>query len=174
MIYFKHRRALALSAAIVLSMTNLAVAQSKSVGSSGTQAAKVEYSETSYQRTLQKLKREGFKVISIKKSFLGRIRILALKNNNLREIIISRSTGEIKRDAIISSNGSIEIEENITGSGSSSLGSSVGSATSGGVSGAVGNVGNTVGEVEGAVGGLGGTVGSVGGAVESAIGGLGN
>ena len=166
MIYFKHRRALALSAAIVLTMTTAAVAQSKSAGSSGTQTATVEFSETSYQRTLQKLKREGFKIISIKKSFLGRIRILALKNNNLREIIISRSTGEIKRDAIISSNGSAEIEENVTGSGVSTLGSSIGSATSGSVSGAVGNTGSAVGEIEG-------SVGSVGGAVEGAVGGLG-
>ncbi|WP_281859484.1 hypothetical protein [Litoreibacter halocynthiae] len=170
MIAFNTRCIAALGMALAVSISGASVAQSQSLDANGSQMVRTEVAGKSYQRTVQKLRSEGFKIVSVKKSLLGRIRVLALKNNNLREIIISRSTGEIKRDAIISNSGSTQVEESQTSSGSSSSGTSLNSEVSVGV-------GNGIEASAGASGGLTGTsdgvVGNVGGAIGSAIDGLG-
>ena len=49
---------------------------------------------------LRTLESEGFVVTDIGRTFLGRIRIEAVSDGYVREVILSRSTGEIKQDAI--------------------------------------------------------------------------
>lgn len=43
----------------------------------------------------------GYRVVDMKSTFLGRIRIRAKNREHMREVVVSRSTGEIKSDQII-------------------------------------------------------------------------
>lgn len=49
---------------------------------------------------IQILRQDGYTVTDIGRTFLGRIRIEAVSDTHLREVILSASTGEIKQDAI--------------------------------------------------------------------------
>lgn len=47
---------------------------------------------------VRELKRKGYRVTEVSRTFLGRIRILATKDGGRREIIVNPVTGEILRD----------------------------------------------------------------------------
>ena len=47
---------------------------------------------------VRELKRKGYRVTEVGRTFLGRVRILATKDGGRREIIVNPVTGEILRD----------------------------------------------------------------------------
>ena len=47
---------------------------------------------------VKQLKRDGYGDIRIERTFLGRVRIVAERNEVQREIVLNRSTGEVLRD----------------------------------------------------------------------------
>lgn len=55
--------------------------------------------ETDVSDVVRTLRAEGFQVTRIGRTWLGRIRIEAKDEDTLREVILSRSTGEILQDA---------------------------------------------------------------------------
>ncbi len=54
----------------------------------------------SVPQVIRALKGQGYKVTDVSRTWLGRIRIEAVRENVIREIVMSRSTGEIKQDAL--------------------------------------------------------------------------
>ena len=57
------------------------------------------------QDMIKILESEGFVVTDIGRTFLGRIRIEAVSDGFVREVILSRSTGEIRQDAVFRKEG---------------------------------------------------------------------
>lgn len=55
--------------------------------------------ESGVSDVVRTLRAEGFQVTRIGRTWLGRIRIEAENNSSTREVIVSRSTGEILQDA---------------------------------------------------------------------------
>ena len=49
-----------------------------------------------------RLTQEGFRIDSVERTLLGRVRILATKGSDLREVIINPRTGEVLRDLWVS------------------------------------------------------------------------
>ena len=47
---------------------------------------------------VRELRRGGYRIVSVTRTFLGRVRIRAAKNRGEREIILNPATGEILRD----------------------------------------------------------------------------
>lgn len=96
-------------------------AQEKEGGSSSASTAEAEASanasvsiqQQAMNTIMAELEATGYQVIEVSTTFLGRIRILASNSENMREIVVSRSTGEVKRDVIV--------EVFATGSGSGSV-----------------------------------------------------
>lgn len=120
-------------------------------------------SSRSLQDMVTLLRRSGYTVVEVRRTMLGRLRIRAQNGQHMREIVISRSTGEIKRDAVIevfggggSVGGSGSRSSNSTGGGgtgtesagvsaSSSGGGASASASSSGASVSVGGASVSVG-----------------------------
>ncbi|AQS50104.1 hypothetical protein BMG03_19515 (plasmid) [Thioclava nitratireducens] len=61
----------------------------------------VQVANATYLKVIQSLKAQGYAIQRVSRTFLGRYQILARNRTQLREVIVSSSTGEIKRDAII-------------------------------------------------------------------------
>jgi hypothetical protein len=133
------------------------------------------------------LRRQGYEVYRVERTFLGRIRFLARGEGVMREVVVSRNTGEILRDVVsrapssgagsrTSAGGSVSIAGDGVSVGAGSPGGGLGGTVGGVVDSVGGTVGSVGGTVGGAVGGVvdsvGGTVGGVGGAVGGAVGGL--
>ena len=57
--------------------------------------------EVRYLEVVSALKANGYKIESITITFLNRAKILASNPHHLREIVISRASGQILRDAIV-------------------------------------------------------------------------
>ena len=55
----------------------------------------------SYVDVIEMLESAGYRVNGMKTTFLGRVKIQAQNRQHLREVVVSRSTGEIKSDRII-------------------------------------------------------------------------
>jgi hypothetical protein len=47
---------------------------------------------------VRQLKKNGYRIVDVSRTFLGRVRILASRKGGQREIIVNPSTGEILRD----------------------------------------------------------------------------
>lgn len=152
--HVKIRRLLAAAAAGVALSALPAVAQTRAA----TQDAVI--TQPGYADVISALRSDGYRIVSVDRTFLGRIRIVAQNNRHVREVIVSRSTGEIKSNMVI------EVLAG-AGAGGSSQNGSLGNT----VGGAVGTVGEAVGGIGGAVGGA---VGDIGGAVGDAVGGIGD
>jgi len=54
-----------------------------------------------YQVLIDRLDADGARLLLIEKTFLGRVRIVSVANDMVREVIISPNTGEIRRDIIL-------------------------------------------------------------------------
>lgn len=57
--------------------------------------------EFRYLEVVRALDEAGYRIVSITDTFLNRIRIRASNADHLREVIISRSSGQVLRDALI-------------------------------------------------------------------------
>lgn len=55
----------------------------------------------SYLDVIAQLESSGYTLDKVEKTFLGRMKITARNRVHLRELVVSRSTGEIMRDAVI-------------------------------------------------------------------------
>jgi len=55
----------------------------------------------SYLDVIAQLESAGYTLDKVEKTFLGRMKITARNRVHLRELVVSRSTGEIMRDAVI-------------------------------------------------------------------------
>ncbi len=137
----------------------------------------------SYTDVIANLEGDGYRVVKMTSTMLGRVKIIAQNKVHLREIVVSRSTGEIKHDVILkvfrkraedvtakrsrkSGRGTVDVD---TGGGSGGGGASVGVGGNDGVSASVGGGG-----VSASVGGSGGVSASVGGGgVSASVGGVG-
>ena len=75
---------------------------------------------------IQSLSDQGFAIISTSRTFFGRIRIKARKDNTLREVIMSRSTGEILSDRYIPLDDDSELAETSTQTATGTGGGQVG------------------------------------------------
>lgn len=118
-------------------------------------------SAQSYIEVIGMLEESGYRVTGMKSTLLGRIKILAQNRQHLREVVVSRSTGEIKSDRIIrefASGSDGGVKQTQTRSQSSD--SSNSSTGSGGVSVSVGGGGTSAG------------VSAGGGGVSANVGGL--
>lgn len=150
--------------AAVISVTALGIGPAVAAGAA----------QPTYVAVVANLQSEGYTIVSIKRSLLGRYMILARNKTEVREVVVSSSTGEIKSDMVVGH------PEGSGGGVGAAVGGTVGSVggavggTVGAVGGAVGSVGSAVGGAVGGVGGaVGGAVGDVGGAVGGAVGGVG-
>ena len=54
-----------------------------------------------YLDVVASLEAEGYEITDVGKTWLGRIKIVATSKANLREVIVSRTTGEILSDVIV-------------------------------------------------------------------------
>ncbi len=70
-------------------------------GDRSTRQAAYQLAQLGYTDVLVMLERTGYHVVKMDSTLLGRVRILARNREHLREVIVSRSTGEIKRDVIL-------------------------------------------------------------------------
>ncbi len=120
-------RALSVLAALGVVSAGDALAQSATGQPAGYQVA-----QQSYANVITQLQSGGYQIVEVRSTFLGRIRILARNKVHLREVIVSRSTGEVKRDVIVQIlAGATGGNSQSSGSGSSGSGSSAGSGSSG-------------------------------------------
>ena len=55
----------------------------------------------SYLDVIAQLEASGYTLDKVEKTFLGRMKITARNRAHVRELVVSRSTGEVMRDAII-------------------------------------------------------------------------
>ena len=111
----------------------------------------------SYLTVIQMMESNGYRVVSMKSTLLGRVKIRVRNPEHLREVVVSRSTGEIKSDRIvqvfsnpgISTSAQTSDGQESTGSGGTGVGVSTGgasvSAGSGGVSAGVGGASVSIG-----------------------------
>ena len=53
------------------------------------------------------LTRQGYSQIEVSRTLLGRVRIIATKDGNQRELVLNPRTGEILRDVIITADGEV-------------------------------------------------------------------
>jgi hypothetical protein len=60
-----------------------------------------QIAQAGYAVVLSALEQNGYRVVEMKTTFLGRQKILAKNRLHMREVVVSRSTGEIKSDRII-------------------------------------------------------------------------
>jgi len=186
--------------ALAASLSGTAPAEAgRAGGVTGEAPERIVLARQSYTDVIATLERNGYRVVNMSSTLLGRVKIQARNRVHLREIVVSRSTGEIKHDVILKvyrrvKEGS-EAHKRLqrrareaeaagnSGGGSSGSGSSGGS--SGGVSVGVGggngggasvSVGGDTGGVSVDVGGGGGGGVSVdvgGGGVSANVGGIG-
>jgi len=94
---------IALTLATSLSMT-AAHAEAVQAGStaSANASAGIEIAQNrSYLDVLASLENEGYSINQVETTWLGRIKITAQSQANLREVVVSRTTGEIMSDVIL-------------------------------------------------------------------------
>ena len=60
----------------------------------------VDYAGERAALLVSELQDSGYQVIDMSRTFLGRTKIMLQSGDQMREVILSRSTGEVKRDAI--------------------------------------------------------------------------
>ncbi|MBF9033966.1 hypothetical protein HKCCE2091_06925 [Rhodobacterales bacterium HKCCE2091] len=54
-----------------------------------------------YDEILAALDAQGYQIVSVSSTWLNRVRIRARNSEHVREIIVSRASGEILRDALL-------------------------------------------------------------------------
>lgn len=113
--------------------------------------------QQTYLDVVGMLENTGYRVLNMKSTFLGRVRIRAMNREHVREVVVSRSTGEIKSDRIIQMIGGTNengtkrqtgrsASDSVSDGGlNASVGSSSGSVGSSGVSASAGGASVSVG-----------------------------
>ena len=92
-----------LSCLALIAPSGAALAQS---AGSGVTEAELAVAENGFALQLvTSLQESGYTIVEVRKSLLGRVRVIAENDRHRREIVVSRTTGEIRRDALINANG---------------------------------------------------------------------
>ena len=73
-----------------------ALAQSQGVTGDTTRVDGVQQPSVAAQ-----LAEQGYEVVETGRTLLGRVRIVAERDGQVREVVVSRSTGEVMRDALL-------------------------------------------------------------------------
>lgn len=69
--------------------------------SQGVTAQSTRVDGAAQQTVATQLAEQGFEVVETGRTLLGRVRIVAERDGQVREVVVSRSTGEVMRDAMI-------------------------------------------------------------------------
>ncbi|MFY0632828.1 MAG: hypothetical protein JXQ91_03390 [Vannielia sp.] len=178
---------MAAGAALVLGAVSAEAASASRSGARAAPQDQVILARQRYTDVIATLEGDGYRVVKMSSTMLGRVKIVAQNRVHLREIVVSRSTGEIKHDVILKvfklREGSAQVKRStkksvnvgvggggVSAGGGGGGGVSVGVGGDGGVSANVGGGGG----VSASVGGSGGVSASVGGGgVSASVGGLG-
>lgn len=127
--------------------------------------ASITLARQSYTDVIATLEGNGYRVVKMSSTMLGRVKIVARNSQHLREIVVSRSTGEIKHDVILKvyrvkdgADAARRTKSRLPGVSLGSGGGSSGGGSGGSVSVDVGGGGASA-----SVGGSGGASASVGG-----------
>jgi len=149
---------IALISALTVTLATPSFAQSS--GQSQTIAeGSIVVASLEYQNVISDLRSDGYKIVKVSRTLLGRIRILARNKVHTREVVVSRTTGEIKRDVVRAIQGSDSGGATVGAGGSvsanSSLGGGVGGAAESAASSASDAASSATDSVSDAVGGLG-------------------
>lgn len=57
--------------------------------------------QQAYQSVIAALRKEGYRVTEVRRTLLGRIRIIVRNGKYVREVIVSPNTGEVKSDRVV-------------------------------------------------------------------------
>ncbi|QDC09682.1 hypothetical protein FHY55_10685 [Oceanicola sp. D3] len=137
--------------ALAMSVSASGPAHAAASGLRDAPTERVYMARQNYTDVIAVLERNGYRVVSMSSTMLGRVKILAQNKVHLREIVVSRSTGEIKHDVILKVfktrredkktgkriRGAVNAPAN--GGGGGNTGGSTGGSTGGGISVGVGN-----------------------------------
>ena len=93
------RTLLALVVGCGLFTSTLQPAEAETAFSTATVASQTHYA------VVEALKARGYTVVNVKRTLLGRIKITVENENPIREIVVSRSTGELKNARVIENMG---------------------------------------------------------------------
>ncbi|MDP3338949.1 hypothetical protein [Frigidibacter sp.] len=92
----------ALAAALGLALIPLASHADPASRGTGMDVFRVQHSpQWRYIDVLEALDSEGYTIVSVTDTLLNRVKIRARNNQHLREIVVSRASGQILRDAVI-------------------------------------------------------------------------
>jgi hypothetical protein len=183
---------LAMATALAAGFASSALAQSASVASEAAATGEFQVAQQTYLDVMANLEAAGYTITETKRTLLGRVKIMARNSEHMREVVVSRATGEVKRDEVVevfvrfgsgggddaatlsstlSGSGGVNTE---SGTAGASLGGSGGRGASGSATGGGSSSGDAGGSVSGAadasvsVSGDVGGLGSVSGAVDAA------
>lgn len=130
-----------LAAVLTLAPIN-AFAQSTDAPAADDAPGSIILAQQTYIDVMANLEASGYTIVQTKTTFLGRVQIMARNAAHMREIVVSRSTGEVKRDIIV------EVYATAWGSGDAAASAAAASESdastgSGGILGALGFKANT-------------------------------
>ena len=97
----KMRHTAALAIVLAAGPASMALAQSADVSASGNAGLILAAQQQTYLDVMANLEAAGYTVIETKTTFLGRVQITARNAAHLREVVVSRATGEVKSDVIL-------------------------------------------------------------------------
>jgi hypothetical protein len=91
----------ALAVVLAAGPANMALAQSADVSANATAGLTLVAQQQTYLDVMANLEAAGYTVVKTKTTFLGRVQITARNATHLREVVVSRATGEVKSDVIL-------------------------------------------------------------------------
>lgn len=91
----------ALAIVLAAGPANMALAQSADVSANANAGLTLVAQQQTYLDVMANLEAAGYTVVETKTTFLGRVQITARNAAHLREVVVSRATGEVKSDMIL-------------------------------------------------------------------------
>ena len=95
------RYSAALAIVLAAGSTSMAQAQSAGVSANANAGVTLVAQQQTYLDVMANLEAAGYTVVETKTTFLGRVQITARNAAHLREVVVSRATGEVKSDVIL-------------------------------------------------------------------------
>jgi len=91
----------ALAITMAAGSAGTALAQSAEPSASASAGVTLVAQQQTYLDVMANLEAAGYTVVETKTTFLGRVQITARNATHLREVVVSRATGEVKSDVIL-------------------------------------------------------------------------
>lgn len=95
------RHTAALAIVLAACPASMAMAQSADVSANANAGLTLVAQHQTYLDVMANLEAAGYSVVETKTTFLGRVQITARNAAHLREVVVSRATGEVKSDVIV-------------------------------------------------------------------------